>query len=142
MKIILTKLLGYFQIFISAGALAGGIQLIVVPDGSSMNLSTGILAGTPFTNFLIPGISLFTVIGLGNLSGAWLCLKNKKIAGIYGLFLGMGLIIWMLVQIILIGWGSWLQPFYLTLGTFELVLGLMLFKKVKTKKIHDSHKEE
>jgi len=131
MKITLSKLLGFLQIFIGAGAIAGGIQLILVPDGSGMSMSTEILSKSPFTNFLIPGITLFTVIGLGNLFGAWFSLKNKRSAGIYGSIMGATLISWMLIQIILIGWGIWLQPFYLTIGTVELILGFLLFRRMK-----------
>jgi len=131
MKITLSKLLGYLQIFIGAGAIAGGIQLIIVPDGSVMRMNTEILSKSPFTNFLVPGITLVTVIGLGNLLGAWFSLKNKKSAGIYGSIMGATLISWMLIQIILIGWGIWLQPFYLTMGTFELILGILLFRRIK-----------
>jgi|WetSurMetagenome_2_1015567.scaffolds.fasta_scaffold501898_1 hypothetical protein len=131
MKTSLTKLLGYLQIFIGAGAVAGGLQLIIAPDGSGMGMKTEILAQSPFTNFLIPGITLITVIGLGNLFGALLSLKNKKSAGIFGSIMGTTLIIWMLVQIILIGWGIWLQPFYLAMGTVELIFGFILFRRMK-----------
>jgi hypothetical protein len=133
MKITFSKLLGFLQIFISAGAIAGGVQLIIVPDGSGMGMSTEILAKSPFTNFLVPGITLVTVIGLGNLFGVWLSLKNKKIAGIYGSIMGATLISWMLIQIILIGWGIWLQPFYLTIGTVELIFGFILFRRKKNR---------
>jgi hypothetical protein len=132
MKAPLNKLSGYLQIFIGAGAIAGGIQLIIVPDGSGMGMSTEILSKSPFTNFLIPGITLFTVIGLGNLLGAWFSLNDKKNAGIYGSIMGATLISWMLIQIILIGWGIWLQPFYLAIGTVELILGFILFKRMKS----------
>jgi hypothetical protein len=130
-KITFSKLLGYLQIFIGVGAIAGGIQLIILPDGSGMGMSTKILEHSPFTNFLIPGITLFIVIGLGNFFGSWLSLKKKKMAGIYGSIMGATLISWMLIQIILIGWGIWLQPFYLTIGTVELICGFILFKKIK-----------
>ena len=135
MKVPFNKLLGYLQIFIGVGAIAGGIQLIIVPDGSGMGMTTEILSRSPFNSFLIPGITLFTVIGLGNLFGSWLSLKNKKPAGIFGSVIGMGLIIWMLVQIFFIGWGSWYQPLYLILGIIELILGFLLFKNIKNQKM-------
>ena len=131
MKAPLNKLLGYLQFFIGAGAIAGGLQLIIVPDGSCMGMNPDILIHSPFPNFLIPGIILVTIIGLGNLFGFWLSLRRIKFAGIGGVVLGIGLIIWILVQIFFIGWGSWYQPLYLILGIVESILGFLLFKKIK-----------
>jgi len=133
MKTPLAKLLGYLQIFIGASAIAGGLQLIIVPNGSEMGMSTEILSHSPFDNFLIPGITLFTVIGLGNLLGVWFSLKDKKSAGIFGSIMGATLISWMLIQIILIGWGTWLQPFFLGMGTIELIVGFLLFRRIKNR---------
>lgn len=136
MNVPLNKSLGYLQIFIGAGAIAGGLQLIIVPDGSGMGMNTEILSKSPFNNFLVPGITLFTVIGLGNLLSAWFSLKGKKNAGIFGSIMGATLISWMLIQIILIGWGIWLQPFYLAMGTIEFFLGFILFRRMKNRNVY------
>lgn len=121
--------LGYLQIFLGMGALAGGLPMILTPDGSSSGLSTEVLQNSPFTNFLIPGIILLVLHGLGNLVASYYSLKFKKVAAYLGTILGGALIIWMLVQLYYLGYNSWLQPLYLTMGTIELVLGFLIYKK-------------
>jgi hypothetical protein len=53
-------LLGFFGI----GALFGGAVLIVSPTGKLLGMPLSLLDKSPFSNFLIPGIILFIVLGL------------------------------------------------------------------------------
>ncbi|MEZ4621512.1 MAG: hypothetical protein R2867_39255 [Caldilineaceae bacterium] len=57
--------LGILQVFIGIGAVAGGLGLALDPSGASLGTPLELLEETPFTTFLIPGIVLFTVNGLG-----------------------------------------------------------------------------
>ena len=123
------QVLGYLQIFIGMGALSGGLPMILTPNGGSSGLNTDILQNTPFTNFLIPGILLFTINGIGSLVGAYFSLKFKKQTGFFGIFLGIALIIWIITQMYLLGFVSWLQPLFGTLGVLELVLGIIIYRK-------------
>ncbi|MFA9388215.1 MAG: hypothetical protein ACERKD_00320 [Prolixibacteraceae bacterium] len=129
--------LGYLQIFIGMGALAGGLPMILTPDGSSSGLSAEILNNTPFTTYLIPGILLFTVNGLGNLVASYFSLKFKKETGVLGMIFGTALIIWMIVQLYYLGYASWFQPLYLAVGSVELVLGYFINKEI----LHPSSKK-
>ncbi|MCX6247427.1 MAG: hypothetical protein NTW10_06815 [Bacteroidetes bacterium] len=115
---------GILQIFIALGAIVSGLFLIIAPDGSLMRMPLTMLKETPFTNFLIPGIILFTINGLGTLISGWLSFRQHKLAGFAGIFFGLGLIIWIFVQVSLIGGGSWLQYLYFVLGLAELLLGI------------------
>ena len=45
-------------------ALVSGPMLFLAPDGSLMQMPTGVLKGSPFPDYLIPGIVLFIFIGL------------------------------------------------------------------------------
>ena len=123
------KLLGYLQIFIGMGALSGGIPMILSPNGSSSGMNPDILQNTPFDSFLIPGIILVAINGIGSLAGSYFSLKFKKQAGHLGVVLGSALIIWILVQMILLGYASWLQPLFLLIGVIELALGFLVYKK-------------
>lgn len=120
------KLLGYLQLFIGMGALAGGLPMILSPDGADIGFSTEALSTSPFDNYLIPGILLFTLIGLGNLAASFFSLKLKDPSGFFGIFFGSALIIWILAQFYFLGYGSWLQPFYLILGIIELGFGIAI----------------
>jgi hypothetical protein len=58
------------EIFLGLGALFGGGALILAPDGHLLGMPTTLLAGSPFTSFLVPGIILFTLVGLAPLLAA------------------------------------------------------------------------
>jgi hypothetical protein len=118
--------LGILQLFISLGAITGGLVLIISPDGSIMQLPAVLLDGTPFPNFLIPGLILFTINGLGHLLAGILCFRKSKLAGWSGIFFGFGLMIWIFIQVSLIGGGDPLQYTYFFLGLLESLLGIWI----------------
>lgn len=95
-------------------------------------MSVSILAGSPFKDFLIPGIALFLFNGIFHLINAVLCFLKHKIAPRFGVILGVGLIIWIIVQIYTIGLNNLLQPLFFIIGCIELIVSLIL---VKTNKI-------
>jgi hypothetical protein len=98
--------------------------LIVDPSGSGLGMSTDMLARSPFPNFLIPGIVLLTVNGLGSLAGALLTFRRSRYAGLAAIGLGVFLAAWIVIQVIILGPPiHWLQWTYFVLGVVELVLG-------------------
>jgi len=50
--------------FQALSGLFGGAALVLDPSGSSIRLPLSLLEGSPFGNFLIPGIILFLVLGI------------------------------------------------------------------------------
>jgi len=46
------------------GGLTGGLSLAIRPDGSIMKIPLSYLDGSPFSDFLIPGLVLFLVLGV------------------------------------------------------------------------------
>jgi len=48
-------------------ALWGGGSLVVDPSGQALGMSTDFLVHSPFVDYAIPGLILFTVLGLGSL---------------------------------------------------------------------------
>ncbi len=119
---------GIIQAFIGIGAVIYGPLLIIDPSGGKAAMSVDLLKGSPFTNYLIPGILLFFINGVGNITGSILSFKKSNYAGYAGILLGVALIIWVVVQLMLIGYANWLQPFYLILGISELILGIVIFR--------------
>jgi hypothetical protein len=55
-------LLTVLLVFWGVGAVGGGFFLASAPDGSGMGFDPALLDGTPFPDFLVPGLILF---GLG-----------------------------------------------------------------------------
>lgn len=117
---------GSLQSLIGIGAVICGALLVIGPDGRNLQMPIDMLKNSPFRSFLIPGIILFLVNGVGNIVSAVLCFKMHRIAGFAGMFFGFGLIIWLFVQINMIGGGSWLQYLYFVLGLLELLLGILM----------------
>lgn len=50
-------------IYISFTAILSGFLMISNPDGGILKLSLSLLEGTPFKNFMIPGILLAIIVG-------------------------------------------------------------------------------
>ena len=117
---------GVLQSFIGIGAVICGALLVIGPDGRYLQMPIDMLRNSPFRDFLIPGVILFVVNGAGNIISAVLCFKMHRLAGFAGLFFGFGLVIWLFVQISMIGGGNWLQYLYFVLGILELLLGIVM----------------
>jgi hypothetical protein len=45
---------------------AAGAALAIAPDGSLLHVSRAVLARTPFSSFLVPGLVLLVAVGLTN----------------------------------------------------------------------------
>ncbi len=121
---------GVVQVFIGIGALISGLLLVIAPDGSFFQMSVDTLANSPFHDFLIPGLILMTVNGLGSLAGAVFSFKRHALAGYAGMVFGFGLMIWIFVQVNLIGGGHWLQYLYFSLGVLETVLAILMHEVI------------
>ena len=63
-------------IFLGLGAIGGGGVLIVSPSGRLFGMPLSMLNKSPFADFLIPGIILFTVLGLVPCLVAYAMLKK------------------------------------------------------------------
>jgi hypothetical protein len=117
---------GVIQAFIGIGAVVCGALLIVAPDGSFMQMPLDMLRGSPFRSFLIPGLILFLIIGVGNIVSAIFCFRMRQVAAFGGMLFGFALIIWIFVQVSMIGGGHWLQYLYFVLGLVLLILGIAM----------------
>ena len=121
-------------LFTGIGALAGGTPLMLDPSGKALGFSVKWLHGSPFANYLIPGIVLFVVIGLGTLVAAFILWKKPEISWLTTMAAGGALIIWILVQVSILGYLSILQPIFFIIGVLEFVLGFSYIKFVKMKR--------
>jgi hypothetical protein len=126
MKNLLFVSQGVIQIFVGIGAVASGALLIIAPSGELLQMSTDMLKGTPFDDYLIPGIILFLVNGLGQIVGGILTLRRNRIAGFLGAALGIALMIWLFVQVNMIGGGHILQYSYFMIGVIETTLSFVI----------------
>jgi hypothetical protein len=106
------------------GGLAGGLSLTLAPDGSIMKMSTTLLDGSPFRDYLVPGLILMLVLGVLPLVaavGLWL---RRRWSWYAAFVVGCALMIWILVEITIIPF-SWLQPFFGGVGLLIFVVSLL-----------------
>ena len=118
--------LGTLQAFIGLGALGGGFMLVIDPSGSKLGVPLSFLEGSPFPDFLIPGIFLLVVNGVGSLVGAGFSFNRKQFAQEIAIVLGAILVAWIVIQVIIIRSLSWMHILYFILGVVELGLGLYI----------------
>ncbi len=118
--------LGTLQVFIGLGGVSGGWGLISEPNGANLGFPLELLDNTPFTNYLIPGIVLLAINGVGSLAGGILSFKRHSYASNMAIALGAFLMGWITAQVWWIGYSHWLQPLFFGFGLVELALGLLL----------------
>jgi hypothetical protein len=128
--------LGALQVFIGIGGVTGGFGLVTEPSGANLGFHVDLLSKSPFTDYLIPGIVLLVVIGVGSLAGGVLSFFRYRYAGLCAGALGAFLMIWIAVQVWWIGLTIWLQPLFFGLGVAELILGLMFWRTERLAKAH------
>ena len=121
--------LGALQAFIGLGALAGGIPLVMDPSGSILGLPSDFIDGTIFPNYLIPGIFLLAVNGVGSIIGAGFSFARNRYAKEIAVVLGAILVAWIVIQIITIKSFHWLQVLYFILGVVELGIGMYIRRR-------------
>lgn len=126
-------------VFIGIGAVISGAMLFAAPEGHLMQWSTDDLAGTPFSNYLIPGIILFLFVGIFPLFVAYGLLKKpswswpniinpmKKMhwAWTASWAAGVIMLIWITVETVLLGYLSFLQPVIAVYGIVIIVLTML-----------------
>lgn len=122
--------LGVLQAFVGLGAVAGGLGLILDPSGTNVGLPIEMLESSPFTTFLIPGIVLFTVNGLGSLVGALLTFTRRRRAAEMAMALGAFLVAWIVIQVYWVRGIHWLHVLYFVLGLIECALGRSMRTRV------------
>ncbi|MFI5227084.1 MAG: hypothetical protein ACHQ3P_10465 [Candidatus Limnocylindrales bacterium] len=103
-------------IVLGIGALAGGIALVARPDGSIMHFDVALLGGSPFDDFLVPGLILGGLFGVGSLVVAALGIRRSRLAPFLAFAIGCGQMVWILVELAIIRELSFLHPLMFGLG--------------------------
>jgi hypothetical protein len=106
-------------------ALAGSWLLLSHRAGSDA-MPRAWLAGSPFRDYLIPGVALGLLVGAGFLVGAAVVLAGHPLAGWLAALLGLELIAWIVIQVAIVGPRSPLQPLCAAWGAAVALLGLWL----------------
>jgi menaquinone-dependent protoporphyrinogen oxidase len=97
-------------------AVFGGAALTLRPDGSMIGLPLSVLQHAPFHDFLVPGLLLLVVVGLGNVWAACLHALRSDMASLVSFISGNALMVWMVVEMAMLRSAQWLQVTCLLLG--------------------------
>jgi len=110
--------------FVALGAAFGAVFMLIAPDGQHLGWSVAMLAGTPFSDFALPGLVLGLVVGGTQLAAA-LAVRLRHPRSLHlAAFAAVTLIIWLVAQIALIGFFG-LQLLMLAIGLVELTLATL-----------------
>jgi hypothetical protein len=140
----------------ATGALYGGINLMNDPSGDSLKLPISMLEGTIFSSYLIPGIILFLLLGFFPLflifplifKPNWPIINSLNIyksyywAWTYTLYTAIMLIVWINIQMMILGTGSVIQGTFGLLGIFMLIISLTPGTKRYYRIQNSSHRSE
>ena len=104
----------------------GGLGLMIDPSGETLQIPVSWLQGSPFEDYLIPGIILFSVLGIFPMMVAYGVWKRYRFSWAASLLVGDFLVIWIIAEVMIIGYHSNppLQLFYGILGGVIFLLTL------------------
>lgn len=102
----------------AVNALAGGVYGLLGAKG----IPRSWLDGSPFHDYFVPSLILVVVVG-GALSAAAIAVwRGARNANVIATAAGVITIGWIVVQLAIIGFVSWLQPFVAVMGITILAL--------------------
>jgi hypothetical protein len=113
------------EILLGVGAVGGGLALMAGPNGEILPLPVSALSGSPFANYFVPGAILFSILGIGPLGAAVLAWRRHPVAPLLTFAVGGALLIWLVVEIVVVGYANDppLQALYLGLGIVISLVG-------------------
>ena len=86
------------------------------------------LAGTPFRDYTVPSLILFALVGGSFLVAAVAVLARSRMARASALTASIVVLVWIVVQMAIIGYVSWMQPATAIGGVLILMLSWVLPK--------------
>ncbi|WP_334073631.1 MULTISPECIES: hypothetical protein [Paenibacillus] len=136
---ITVKILMGLHFFLGVGALFGGGALVLDPSGQGLGMPPDMMRVPVFTNFLIPGLILFLVLGIGPLGVLFSLLGKKRWklgealnvfktvhwSWTFSLYTGFVLIIWITVQMYVLDAVYIVHLVYMFLGLLIQIVTLL-----------------
>jgi hypothetical protein len=105
-------------------AVASGPALIAT---NGLGMPAGWMENSPFGSYAIPGVVLL-VVGVVNLAGAVGVLRRRRWGASASAVAGLMWVGWFVVQVAVVGFVSWQQPFYFVIGLMVLALAAYLLR--------------
>lgn len=128
---IIRRLLLVLNFLIGIGGMAGGTLALLPEVQAAAGINDTLLVNSPFATFLIPGLFLFTVIGLGNLATSWINLRKQAEGPYYQCLMGLIQCFWIITQCLMLLTVNPLHLIFLFLGSVQLIGGIILVRQTK-----------
>ena len=126
-------------VILGSGALFGGCVLIISPSGELFGMPLSMLKNSPFSNFLIPGIILFSILGLAPAVLVFALIKRPKYklaellnfytdmywAWTYSIYIAFALIIWIQLEMTFLSAVHWSHTLYMFLAIALIFVALL-----------------
>lgn len=119
------RLLFALHLFVGIGAIFGGLAAIINPY-EPLGITLEPLRNSPFSSYLIPGIILFTIIGLGNIISALVFRYQSRFQGYISSVFSWALVIWIVVQVIMLNAVAFPHVLFFIIGLVESVLSIII----------------
>lgn len=119
------RLLFALHIFVGSVALVGG-SVGAIDYHEPFGMSVELLRDSPFNNYLIPGIMLFTIIGIGNIFCAFMFSLKLKFQAYISCVFSYALVIWVVVQCIMLNNVAFRNVLFLIIGIIQAVLSMII----------------
>lgn len=116
-------------LFIGIGACAGGLAAVLNPQ-SPLGIPLDVLKYSPFRSYLIPGLFLLIVLGLGNIFSFIISRLVDEALGYLSCFTGAVLCLWLIIQCLFMRDIAALHIIFFVFGVIQGLAGLgVLFCK-------------
>ncbi|GMA07092.1 hypothetical protein GCM10025886_02430 [Tetragenococcus halophilus subsp. flandriensis] len=123
------RLLLILSFFLAIAAIFGAAIALIPSFSESMGITTDMLKFSPFTSFLLPGLFLLFIFGLGNLISIFLLfLKKDKVLYAF-LLLGVTLVFWIIIQSIMMQIVVIQHILFLLVGGLQSYLSFSIIKE-------------
>ena len=117
--------LAVIELVTGAAGLVSGVLLAVSPGGSLLRADPHALAGTPFSDWRVPGVLLATLVGGGFLLAGWWTWRDHRYARELSGFAGAGLIAFEAAELAWIGFQP-LEAVFTVVGVVTIILAWQL----------------
>ena len=115
-------LLGALLTFGALNAFAGGYYGL----SGAESVPREWLAGSPFTDYFVPSLILFVAVGGALALAAVMVFRRHHLARAGAFAAAAVLLVWIVVQVAIIGYVSWMQPVTFAAGLLMLLLTSLL----------------
>ena len=125
--------------FLGVGAIFGGGALIISPSGELLGMPLSMIKDSPFPDFLVPAIFLFTFLGLAPCLLIFALLKKpeSKLAELinfykdmhwswsFSIYIAFILIMWLQLEMMFIHSVHWSHTFYMFLAVTIIIVAIL-----------------